>query len=1480
MRLFTILKLRLRTLLKSRRLDRELEEELRYHIDLEVERNMKAGMRPLEARRAAMLSFGGASQIQEECRDERRAAWFTGIGRDLQYALRNLRRMPGFATAVVVTLGLGIGANTGVFSIADALLFRALPLPQPERLFQVLQPDGPGLTGYGELFSIPDFADMRDRVASYADLGAQTEPRQTMASADGSQEESIRRVAVSEHYFAVLGIEAAIGRGIGSEGGAESSQTPLAVISYGWWKRRFDADPSVLGRTIRVGKTIFQIAGVAQAGFAGIDLGTPTDLWTPLAVEPARTRSVRSIRIIGRLKTSATMAQAAAPLQAVLHQRMVEMVGRAPTGSPQSLINRILGLEVKLIPAGGGISPVRGEAGRPLFIVFGLVGLGLLMACGTVGTLFEARHSARQGEMAVRMSMGAGRWRLIRQLLTEALLLAGAAGVVGFALARVTQPILLALLTPFAPQFELPPRADGHVLAFTAAIGGLAMLLFALGPAWRSSAVNPAHALRSSTRLTSSGRVRRGRLPVVLQVSISMVLVLGAGAFARTLIHLSRINTGFDRQNVIVAGVRLRSVETEQRTARVWKELQERVSAIPGVESASLSSGSPFDGTSGNGLLRIPGVASNNQGSLFFLASPGFFQTTGMRIVQGRDFEARDLEPGAAPVALVSESLARQAFSGTSPIGRTFSNLEDSPPRWVTIMGVVRDIKFGNLRDASPRVVYLPYTWPKPPQILSVVLRARRDVAALGGALRREAGLTDPDLAVGQITSQTQLIDESLTRERMLASVGVFFGGLAVLMAVIGIYGITSYSVSKRTQEIGIRMALGAPRAGVLAMILRESAIVVGAGAAVGLAISLAAERLVAALLFGARASDPATLLTAALFVLLVTTVAAFHPARRAANIDPMMAIRCEWGVASVETVSPLRPTVMSGSRQAEALERRRSASQPPSPRADARIFGDLVRHFFGRFFDKEALSPQGRPEAGVFQTLGLLIPPSGFICLLLMISNPHGWQLVGLRFLLICYCMIVMGVVMVFEWEALFPDRRDYLILTPLSLRPFTILAAKFAALGIFLAMFLGAVNFFGVLLWPGVEGSNSYFQVAGAHLAVMIAAGLFSALAIAALQGVLVTVFRGAAYRRISAAVQTVLMAGLILFLFVSPMMAMAIPNLCRTHSPFLHWIPPFWFAGLYEQMRPVVAHGSAQAGKTLAGLGSLAVRSIWIALALFTASFLPEYRRHARRALEISLPRPKGPGRIGRALSRAVAWLPGDPVETGVFHFIGQTISRSLKHRLFLATYAGFGAALAVMLVANGGGSVRAPLALSFVLVSGLRAAFNFPSDLRANWAFQVSETHSAAAYIRATRKWVMFFAVLPLFLLVVAIEAMRSPMPVVAFHFAFGVTMSMILMEALFLSFHKVPFTCSHFPGKVNLVFLSVLYVIGFTFYSSWMAQLEEWLWAWPLPAVLFFLVCGAGLVALWRMRERLRPSESGLEYEDDGNPAVRLLGLNE
>src|ERR1051326_6899243 len=499
MRALNILKLRFRTLFKRERLDRELEEELQYHLGREIQRNLEAGMAAGQARTAAVRSLGGAAQIQEQCRDQRRLGWITDTLWDLRYALRAFRREPLFVTAIVITLGLGIGGNTAIFSIADALLLKVLPVREPGRLFQVLQPDGPGLQEYGELFSASDFGLMRDRVGQFAQLAAETEPTQVTATIEGTQEELLRRGTVSGNYFGVLGVGPSIGRTILAIDDRASGQPPVAVISYGFWKRRFDLDRHILGRTIRIGNTIFQIIGVAEAEFFGLEVGTMTDLWTPLASELQRTRSVRSVRLIGRLNSGAGVAQASAPIQAMFHQQMVDMVGHAPPGTPRPLVDRILQLKIKLIPAAKGISPLRAQYAQPLLIVFGLVALVLLVACTTVATLFEARRSVRERELAVRVSLGASRWRLMRQLLSEGILIAAAAAVSGLILAHWTSPLLVSLLAPSGTPVQLSLGIDSRVLAFTAILCVLTALLFGLIPAWHSSTVNPGVSLKNGS---------------------------------------------------------------------------------------------------------------------------------------------------------------------------------------------------------------------------------------------------------------------------------------------------------------------------------------------------------------------------------------------------------------------------------------------------------------------------------------------------------------------------------------------------------------------------------------------------------------------------------------------------------------------------------------------------------------------------------------------------------------------------------------------------------------------------------------------------------------------------------------------------------------------------------------------------------------------------------------------------------------------
>lgn len=530
-----------------------------------------------------------------------------------------------------------------------------------------------------------------------------------------------------------------------------------------------------------------------------------------------------------------------------------------------------------------------------------------------------------------------------------------------------------------------------------------------------------------------------------------------------------------------------------------------------------------------------------------------------------------------------------------------------------------------------------------------------------------------------------------------------------------------------------------------------------------------------------------------------------------------------------------------------------------------------LVRHFFARFFDKESLSPQGEPEANLAQILGLLAVPSAFFVLLFRPLDVRLWDLVMVRYFFVSLSMLVMGFVMVFEWDALFPDKRDYQVLTPLPLRLWMLFLAKIHALALLLAVFLVDVNFFGTLFWPGIEGKPDVLAILGTHVLVVLAGGLFTALAIGALQGVLVTVFNGRIYRRLSVALQTLLMAILVMLLFLTPLIGAWTRELMRGNHPVIYWLPPFWFLGLYEQIRP------ATKNLTLRGLGPMALQALGWAAALFVLTYLPLYRRHARRVLEAPETNPSGPGRLRRGFEAAVnRWVLANPIERGVFHFISETITRSTQHRLFLATYGGFGAALAVMhMGSDQGGLLRLPLTLSFILVSGLRAAFNFPSELRANQAFQMTESNAGPAYVEATRKWIVVCGILPLFLLLAPMEFVSFTWPVALFHSAYGIILSLLLAELMFLGFHKVPFTCSYRSGKVNLVGLSALYVMGFTMYSQTMAGFESALISIPVAAIAFFAVAVAVLVyATWRRRVA---KASVLQYEDT-EPMIRTLGL--
>ena len=565
-----------------------------------------------------------------------------------------------------------------------------------------------------------------------------------------------------------------------------------------------------------------------------------------------------------------------------------------------------------------------------------------------------------------------------------------------------------------------------------------------------------------------------------------------------------------------------------------------------------------------------------------------------------------------------------------------------------------------------------------------------------------------------------------------------------------------------------------------------------------------------------------------------------------------------------------------------------------PRGEAVADTFGVLVRLFFSRFFDKESLSPQGDPGANVVQTLGLLAAPGGFIALLLYFTaqGATGWNLVSIRCLFLWLSMVVVAFIVVFEWDALFLDRRDYQVLRPLPLPLWKLFLAKLTAFLVFLSLFLLAINGVATLLWSSAFDSGSFPEVVAIHLPMVVLSGLFSAFAAASIQGLLLIIVPARLFRPVATCVQTILMTVLVTLFFLSPLLAGAIRPAVVAFSGVARCVPPYWYAGLYEQVRPAVGN------RALLDLGRMALPGLGCAVALFALTHLPGYRWQMLRLIEMPPSNPSGPGRVLGALNAALdRLLLKNPVQQAVYHFVGQTISRSMKHRLFLAVYAGFGAALVVFnlgqaFVTTGFGPafrvtgfvpdhamlLRVPLTLSFVLVTGLRAAFSFPAELNANWSFQISDTNHATECLNAVRKWIIACGVMPLFLLLMPAELQFLPWPDVLFQLLYGITLSLLLTEAMLFGFRKIPFTCGYFPGRNNLVLVLAVYVGSLALYSSdWMTDLESRLMKNPLSATGFFCAALSLWIALWKWRGRAG-TERGLDYEGDIDPMIRTLGL--
>jgi len=886
---------KIRALLRKRRFETEMDDELLFHLERLTEENIRAGMAPDEARRAARLRFGGVDQIKEECRDTRPVRILGETLQDLRYGVRTLAKSPGFAAVSILTLALGIGANTAVFSLIDAILLKNLPVRNPEELVMVAAYHGEK----GRDFSYPMFRDIAGCQEVFSGIYATGGAEFVRVNAEGLGElpaETIQGRFVSSDYFSVLGVNPVRGRAFSTENREE------AVIGYAFWQTYFGGDPSILGRALTLNQASFAIVGVAPRKFFGESPGVVVDLWIPISSQPRieardllEVRTASWFRTVGRLKPGIDARQAESRLTLLYRQLLADEIASG-TGSLIHKAPRLEDTRVALSSGSRGSSWYRQQLSQPLKVLMLVVAVVLLIACSNVANLLLARASFRQKEIGIRLALGAGRLRLVRQLLTESFLLAILGGAAGFGLFFATRQVLLRMAS-----VQLDLRTDWRILGFVLAAAMATGLLFGLAPALRATRTRLVPAIQPD-----AGRRPRllvPRLLVVGQMALSLVLLVGAGLLLRTLQNFRDFDAGFVRDKVLLLELS-QEKESPGKPDTLGRQILDRMNGLPGVRSASLCRHGFFGGGANTTPIRVPSsrVNPDTDGEIRTeRVSPRYFETLGMRLLTGRDFN-----PADKAVSIINETMARHYFGRENPLGKLlyfpridsqrryvpFSvNLEQE--QGVQIIGVVKDARYDDLRQSTPRMAYLP--WADQPSFDSwVVVRTFGNPSGLVTPIRRILAEFDPELVLRRADTLENQVNATLNYERLVSELLGFFGSIALLLVCVGLYGLMAYSVGQRTHEIGIRMALGARRLQALVLILRDSVILTLLGVAVGIPVALVATRLVEHFLFGVKPFDPPTVISAVAILVTVSVLAAWLPAQRASRIDPASALREE----------------------------------------------------------------------------------------------------------------------------------------------------------------------------------------------------------------------------------------------------------------------------------------------------------------------------------------------------------------------------------------------------------------------------------------------------------------------------------------------------------------------------------------------------------------------------------------------------------
>jgi len=892
---------RVRGFLARRKLDADLDEELRSHVEFAVEENLRRGLTPDEARREALRRLGGADQIKESHRDRRGLPWLETTLRDVRLAVRALGANPGFAAAGILTLALGIGANTAIFTLTDALLLRRLPVPGPDELALVGLAPRQG-DGRARIYlTNPLWEAIRDRQDVFSGTLAWGTDRFDLASEGEAQ--YARALYASGSYFGSLGVLPAVGR-LFVEADDRRGCSGAVVLSYGFWQERYGGSPGAVGTSLSLNGHAFPILGVAARGFSGLEVGNSFDVALPLCPEPIMNgagsmldeRAAWWLNVMGRRRIGLSPDQVKARL-GLLAPAILEAT--VPTRWKPEMQADYLAHTLTPLPGGGGVSFLREQYDRPLKLLMVVVALLLLIACANIASLMLARGAARRREIALRLALGASRWRLVRQLLTECLVLSACGTLAGLFAAFWGVSLLVASISGSPDPVFLDIAPNARVLAFAAAISVLTALLFGVLPALRTTRVSVASAVRGEAAGAGEGpgRHRLGKGIVAAQVALSLVLLVAAGLFLGTYRNLVTTDSGFDRTNLLLAHLDLEhsQVAPEEREGLV-RRIAERAGAVPGVISSSHSLLTPIGRRAWdqNLVLDDPGAPTGDAaGANFNFVAPGYFAALRTPLLAGRDFDEHDGAVAPA-VAIVNDVLARRFFPGRDALGLSFR--QESPPGQLTepvrIVGIVQSAKYQSMREEMSPCVYRPYAQlPKMSNTPILEIRTAIPPSLVASSVMEAVTGVDRGVRIEFGTLERQ-VDDSLGRERLLASLSGFFGALGLLLTVVGFYGVMAYVVARRRKEIGIRMALGSGRGRILRLILGDVARILVLGAVLGAAASLAGARLVQSLLFGLEANDVSTLLGATGLLALAGLLAGYLPVRRASRLDPMAVLR------------------------------------------------------------------------------------------------------------------------------------------------------------------------------------------------------------------------------------------------------------------------------------------------------------------------------------------------------------------------------------------------------------------------------------------------------------------------------------------------------------------------------------------------------------------------------------------------------------